>query len=86
MTRISRHGRWMSAAVLLASLAACGPAYTRHGGGAPLSEQTVLRALKAVKASEEQRAKVLGAYETVRPKLEELRDQTESLRDQVKDL
>src|SRR5690349_3718060 len=79
---------WLATAsmLLLVSLAACAPQPARYGGGAPLSEKSILRALDAVRADDDQRARVLGAFETARPKLEELRDQGESLREQVHEI
>ena len=82
MTRISWHGRWMTAAVLLAGLSGCAGESVRRG----LTQQTLLDALTAVKASEEQRAKVLGSYENLRPKVDELRDEADLLRTELHEL
>jgi len=82
MTRSSWHGRWLTAAALFAALSGCADQPAHHG----LTQDTLLRALTAVKASEEQRAKVLGSFETLRPKVEELRDQADYLRMQMHEL
>jgi uncharacterized protein (DUF3084 family) len=82
MDRNSWHGRWLTAAVLFASLSGCA-AQPAHRG---LTQQALFDALTAVKASDEQRAKVLGYYETLRPKSEELRDEAEQLRIQIHEL
>jgi len=82
MIRSSWHGRWVTAAVLFAGLSGCAGEQVRHG----LTQETLLDALTAVKASEEQRAKVLGSYETLRPKVDELRDEADLLRVELHEL
>jgi len=74
------------ALVCLACLVSgCAPTPARFGG-AEFTEGSIVRALNAVKANDEQRARVLGAFEVARPKLEDLRYESVSLRAQMRDL
>jgi hypothetical protein len=75
-----------SALVCFACLVSgCAPTPARFGG-ASFTERSVVRALDAVKANDEQRARVLGAFEVARPKLDELRYESASLHAQMRDL
>ena len=75
-----------SVLVCLACLVSgCAPTPARFGG-AEFTEGSIVRALNAVKANDEQRARVLGAFEVARPKLEDLRYESVSLRAQMRDL